>query len=204
MSLSTRPVFFEYISVMKNAKNRLKPLFRIAVLILAGMAILGYFIERGKKKSTPETNQSEIKNHSIASEKSFIPGLSAVDVYGNFEKIGFITRKDVGNELSTWTCEQETLTHNYFVEVTGIAPDKLVSIQGTFLNYSNENTDEKGRDFLGYVSTVSYEGSIPANARKWVQNNIGKNIKKIFGEVQFELFANSKSRILSITPVPRN
>ena len=55
-------------------------------------------------------------------EIKIIPGLTAVDVHGSMEKIGFQTEKNIGAEISTWRSRMSDENGDYEVTVTGNGP----------------------------------------------------------------------------------
>ena len=70
------------------------------------------------------------------------------------------------------------------------------------MNYSSADTNDKSKDFLGYVASIPYEGSKPAEAREWLKNNIHHNASITIGNVRFEIVANApRARILNVLPV---
>ncbi|MFA6335957.1 MAG: hypothetical protein WCX48_10505 [Bacteroidales bacterium] len=128
-----------------------------------------------------------------------IPGLTAVDVHGNFTNKGFSLEKRLETEVSTWTCKLSNLESEFIVVATGKDPDNIVNVQGTVLNYSDKNTSEIAKDFLGFIASLPYENSQPEVARDWVLNNIEKGGSTSIGNVKFEIIANGdKNRILNM------
>jgi hypothetical protein len=128
-----------------------------------------------------------------------IPGLSPVDVYGNLENQGFEVNKDIGTDGCFWTCTKyDALIGQYSVRVYGDTPLTVKDVQASYTNFSEEDTDEAANEFLGYISTLPFKGSIPDEAKAWVKTNIGKNGLIQYGGVNFELFGKGKNRILRI------
>lgn len=166
--------------------------------------------ETEKKKDTAEIEDEPIPE-TIEQEET-IPGLTAVDVHGNFTNKGFkLTTEhrpafsfEGGSypEETVWSCTEETSAHQTLVEVFGASPTQITSVSVTYSNYSRGSTNQGCKDVFGNVASIHYHGSQPKIARVWVKKNIGKNAKRTIGGVNFELFANApRSRMLVIQPV---
>lgn len=145
-----------------------------------------------------EPKQTEAKK-----EIKYLPGLLAVDVYGNLKNLDFdCSRVKVGSDkLLSWTCEETTNDHYYIVQIVGQDTDEIISIQATAQYYGSGDINTEVDDFLGYVASVTYADNKPAEAKAWVKQNIGKNTVTDFGSGHFELFGNGRTRILRIMPV---
>ena len=139
---------------------------------------------------------------SSAGSVKLIPGLAAVDVHGNLTDKGFTLEKELSANPSRWTCKQTTSSYEYEAIAYGKMASQITKIDATVLNYSTKDTGEIAVDFIGYIATLPYDGSSPAQAREWVKNNINNSTTTIIGTVKFEIFANSaRSRILTMTPI---
>lgn len=135
-----------------------------------------------------------------------IPGLAAVDVHGNFTNKGFTLEKRLDPVQSEWRCKDENGTRSMLVEAFGDSPTSLTMVRGTYTGYASGDVNKEAAEFLGYVSSVPYDGSRPSEARGWVERNIGSNAKTSIGGVSFELIANPTAprvRMLMITPRSR-
>ncbi len=159
--------------------------------------------------STPQQQevQKEVKNESITPAKeelkksAKIPGISAVDIYGNLENIGFsCSGPDVGSDrLAFWECKEETSEHLYLVEILGESPSEILTVQATALNYSTKPIDIIAKKFFGYVASVPYDNSDQVSAKNWVMENIAQKTNKVINGVKFTIAGNERSRILTIT-----
>ncbi len=168
--------------------------------------------ELNPKKTPPSATPtkspivSEDRPDKTPAKSKYIPGLQPVDVYLNFTNKGFTLTKDLGgrDELSGgvvnfWYCEETTSQSQSRVTVMGPSATQVESVHAmfTYSGSSASDTDKHARDFLAYVATLPYDNARPADAKVWVQSNIGKNAKTTIGGVSFELFANApRARIL--------
>lgn len=134
-----------------------------------------------------------------------IPGLQPTDVYLNFTNKGFSLTKNLQREQCAWFCTEETLGHSSTVTVYGNGPTDVTLCRGMYVKNGTNGLDREAAEFLGYLASITYDGSQPADARAWVVNNIGKNATMTIGGVSFELIASPSapnSRVLQITPAP--
>jgi hypothetical protein len=129
-----------------------------------------------------------------------IPGLTAVDVYGNFTNKGFILEKNFTPEGSSWICKSSDAESEFIVDVYGSSPTNIINIRGTVLNYSTKKTTDIAKDFLGYLASIPYENSHPEIAKEWILNNIERGGTTVISNVKFEILANGeRNRILNIS-----
>jgi hypothetical protein len=120
-----------------------------------------------------------------------IPGLTAVDVHGSMEKIGFQTEKNIGANISTWRSKMSDETGDYEVVVTGNGPQKLVSVDGRYSTLSNPNM-VSATQFMQYVSTVPYQGANPEAAKAWVGSHAEKGGDTLINGVKFRITPHDK------------
>lgn len=155
-----------------------------------------------------DVSQEAPESAELVMRRSVIPGLKPVDVYGNFTKKGFTLEKDFFDpQQPIWRCIEETQRHRMMVEVFGRSGSDVTLVRGTFFNYSAQDTDESAADFLGYVASIPYEESQPANAKSWVLKSIGTNATATIAGVSLELIANSdapRCRMLIIQPAGKS
>lgn len=151
-------------------------------------------LDNSRQKSAVSKNQTP-----ITKDNDTIPGMSAVDVYGNLKKLGFTCDgPDVFEGRAFWECKEETNEHLFSVEILGNSATEILSVQATALNYSNKQTDSIAKDFLGYVASIPYENSKQANAKDWVIKNVSQNTNTVISGVRFTMVENDRSRILTI------
>ncbi len=197
----------------KTSKPWYKKWWAIALFVFFGLVVIGSLANNDNSTSqqnTPATQQQEkqakVKNEPITPAKeeqkksAIIPGISAVDVYGNLKNIGFsCSGPDVGSDgLASWECKEKTSEHMYLVEILGKGPSEILSVQATALNYSSKSTDIVTKDFFGYVASVPYDNSDQVSAKNWVIKNIAQKTNKVIGGVRFTIAGNERSRILTI------
>jgi len=186
-----------------------KKLWVISIMVFLGFLVIGSVIGGDNANSQPDVlivpNKKE--NTEISGEmkeapkpSAILPGISAVDVYGNLEDIGFsCVGPIVGSDgLVYWECKEETSEHMYFVEILGESSSKILTVQATALNYGNASTVVVAQDFFGYVASVPYENSDQVFARSWVKDNISQKTNTIIHGVRFSLAGNERSKILTV------
>lgn len=131
--------------------------------------------------------------------EQYIPGIAGVDVYGNLKDRGFSVNREFGKGAVFWTCESSNPLASYRVDVTARTPTQVMYVSGTLLYSGDKQADPFAKPFFGYLATLPYTGSNPEEARKWVEKNIGNiGAKTSFGDVEFLISGNEKSRILQL------
>jgi hypothetical protein len=197
----------------KTSKPWYKKWWAITLFVFLGLIVIGSLAGNDnstKQQNTPATQQqekqAEVKNEPVTPVKeepkksATIPGISAVDVYGNLKNIGFsCSGPEVGSDrLVSWECKEDTSEHMYLVEILGEGPSEILTIQATALNYSTKSTDIVAKDFFGYVASVPYDNSDQVSAKNWVIENIAQKTNKVISGVRFTIAGNERSRILTI------
>jgi hypothetical protein len=132
-----------------------------------------------------------------------IPGIAAVDVHGNLEKLGFQTTRIFNEDEILWTSKSEDRVATFIAEILGNGPTKIKSVRATAIVNDPSRVEEDSSEFLSYIASVRYDNADPIAARKWVRENITSSSKTIINGVQFEIFANAPAvRMIRITPSP--
>jgi len=195
--------------INKKFKFHLSKIVRIIVIILC-LIIFGATVEKSdisdnQQTKTQKKEQTEIQNESVIATKKenksiTIPGISAVDIYGNLDNIWFKCNwPTTYNWEVFWQCEETTTEHSYIVEIVGTAYNKITSIQATALNYSSKSTKSVTEEFLWYIASVPYVSANPELAKSWVIENITQSTNKIINGVKFTIAGNERSRMLTIS-----
>lgn len=131
-------------------------------------------------------------------EIRIIPGLTAVDVHGNMEKIGFETQKNLGSEIATWTSIKSDENGDYKVTVTGNGPEKITSVDANYTKLSSPKM-EIAAQFMQFVSSLPYTGANPEAAKAWVNDHAKKGGDTLISGVKFRITArDNTSRSLYI------
>ncbi len=131
--------------------------------------------------------------------QSGVPGITPVDVYLNYTKLGFKLTKISNSGGYLWTCKEVTDDHTFIVEIYSSDINSVTSIRATAINHDPEqDTDDVAKDFLGHVATTPFDGNQPAKMRDWVKNNMGRTGKLSGGDVKIEMIAKPSVRILII------
>ncbi len=125
-----------------------------------------------------------------------IPGLTASDVHGNFTNKGFVLEKLIDSDYSEWTVAKENSSFKQTVKAIGVSPSQIVNVIAESMDFDSD--EGRAADFLGYVASIPYKGSKPAEARKWVEDHINEESSTDIGGVIFKISGNDKVRILAI------
>ena len=129
-----------------------------------------------------------------------IPGISAVDIYGNLKDLGFeCTGPDVDDEkLVWWECKEEATDHNYMVSILGKSSTEILTIEASAVNYGTGDSNKVLGDFLSYMATVKYDNSEPEKTRNWVKENLNQNTDTVIGGVRLTITGNERSKTLIV------
>ncbi len=129
-----------------------------------------------------------------------LPGLQAADIKVSLEERDFNctqAEKFKTANLYVWTCQQETGSFLFRVDIYGETLTTVDYISVTALDYSGLNSNLSG-EFLGFIATVPYDGAEPIKAREWVSKNILGEQSTTFGQVRYEIYGPSEAKILTI------
>ncbi len=179
-------------------KNRIKYILVTTLLVIVVIAILG------NDKQNNQLQMKQKNNAGMSSKIQSIPGIYAVDIYGNLKQKGFKctdvkTTNIESKQIVSWTCTDTDKTKEYIVEITGTAHNKIFYIQAAVLNYGQEKIEEVAKDFLSYIASIPYKNSKPDEAQLWVQKNITQDQAEIvISDVHFRIYSNNRAKILSI------
>jgi hypothetical protein len=125
-----------------------------------------------------------------------IPGLTAVDVHGNFTNKGFTLDKNIGAESSTWTCHSADGDKDYSVKIFGKSASDIDRIDAMVMFAEPDNNS---RQFIGYAASVTYTGSNGPAATQWATDHFDTGGDTTIGSVRFVLIkGNETSRILKM------
>lgn len=139
-------------------------------------------------------------------QKPTIPGLAAVDIYGNFRDRGFTCVGPKGpvsddpDRMIWWECADESNSHSFTVEVFAYSPTRIISVEAWSASLTGSGATALAKPFLGFAASLPYDGSSPAEARAWVESNVGRETRRQFGGVQYQLNSKAQVRWLRITP----
>ncbi|MCG2726166.1 MAG: zinc ribbon domain-containing protein [Elusimicrobia bacterium] len=192
----------------RQASKGLSDCLIVLFLMIGGCSVIAFIASNKSdeirlKGSSSSSNVSKRNQAASVSsiQKAYIPNLEAVDVYGNLTKKGFILKRESTDNRLKWVCSEKKSGHNYTVEIRGNNSDKIYLVEATALNYSHISTNQKVKDFLGYVASVPYENAKQALASNWVKSNIHHNSSIVISGIKFEIIANSdRARMLLISP----
>jgi len=130
-----------------------------------------------------------------------IPGLAAVDVYGNLKPRGFTCEDRAGAAGGwLWTCKDETAQRSFVVDITARAATRIQHVSATALDFGSGNPTDTAREFLLFVATLPYEGARPDDAKAWVATNLDSpEASTTIGGATLTLRAVERSRNLTIS-----
>ena len=139
---------------------------------------------------------------SVTSLGSPIPGLTAADVKLNIEERGFTCEgPTLFLDGVDYVCEDASDPMvDYRVEITGMSPTDIRSVDATILWYGDKaELDARADEFLGYIATLPYGGATPEKARAWVKAHATGTAT--FGGAKYELSTagTGLARVLTIT-----
>lgn len=154
--------------------------------------------------STVGSTSSSASIQTSDTTATYIPGLQPVDVYLNFEKQGFETKKSLGGDYgSSWVSTSSEIGIDYTVEVYSEKDiTKVSSVKATaLLNGSVEKDITAVKPFIKYASSLPYTNADPSKAAQWIEDNFNNDkASTVIGGVKFEIFSPTQLvRIMRIS-----
>lgn len=125
----------------------------------------------------------------LKKEDPSIPGIFAVDLTGNLETRGFVITKRLGGEQSEWTAKSNAAGFEFTAQAFGSSPTKVTAVDATAMGPPKMN--KNCVEFLSFVGSLTYDGSDPKAAQKWITDNFSTRANKpttVIGPCKFELF----------------
>jgi len=142
------------------------------------------------------SNSSE---QSVAKDEEtpkYIPGIAAIDVYGNFEKKGFTLDKDLASDHCTYTCSRTDGDNVYTVRALGKDASSINKVEAS-VNFVKKDDDVS--QFIGYAASVPYTGSASSAATQWAIEHFASGGDTTIGTVRFVLTAATPTaRVLAL------
>lgn len=163
--------FFLFILAMKTVPDDVETPANVNQNISANL-------ESNQGKNTYDANGNPVstKNETEVpenKESKIIAGISPVDVYGSFEKMGFETDKDIDSEGAIFRNKHSSKGIDYNVETyceKGVNDVTSVSLQATrMLPQYNKVADMK--QFLKYGCSIPYDGYDVEKVSKFIDDN---------------------------------
>lgn len=170
------------------------------VIYLTMLMVLLFFLIIAKLgvKDSDLSNDNDIEqNESVESsntdskpsESKYIEGLTAVDVYGNFENIGFAIDKRLSGNIKEWICTLDDNGISYRVVVLGDSPSRIISVEGIAI-LNNSSIDISGsKQFFKYLSTIPYANSNPEKVKSMIDSYFNSNGSVSVGGITFSIKA---------------
>lgn len=164
------------------------------IIILVIILFLGYCTLSSNNK----THRDIIKINTNGIDLSFytIPGITPEDVWGNFKNNGWEKESLISdtNELVTWNMTTENNNVKQIVQIIGIPNAEFISARGTIISQNKNKLINIATNTLGYLASIPYKNSSPANAKHWVEQNINKKeAEKIINGVKFKILSPTNS-----------
>jgi hypothetical protein len=144
----------------------------------------GNRISNSQTKDTKEENKDD-------KDSKIISGIEPVDVYGNFEKIGFITSKNIDADGATFINTSSSNGIDFNVETyceSGVNDVTSISLQATKM-YPQNNKVGDMKSFLKYGCSIPYDGAEPEKVSQFIDNNYFNNKASIIiSGVKFTIY----------------
>jgi hypothetical protein len=176
------------------------------VVVLGVLALFAYAATRkpnpGTNHSTNQSTPTPTSTAAVApAAPNAIPGLAAVDMYGNLTNKGFKLQTAYGDRSTgtSWTCKSTESGCDLTADCYGETPTAIQNIRGIVENTNQGDPIPVAKEFLGYLATLPYDGSDPAKAKKWVEDHVGEVTETVIGGVRFELKGSRFVRMLIMT-----
>ena len=135
---------------------------------------------------------------------ALIPGLWPADVTENMKTRGFeCSGVQEGQDYLVWSCTRNSEDAMLRVDIYGRTLTSIDMIEAASLQFGVPD-DELSTEFLGFVSTMPYDGASPDAARAWVRETLptlqgaGDVRSATFGGVEYRLLGIPTARTLEI------
>jgi hypothetical protein len=188
LGLALIPPIFEFIKKhLPILGKRYAGLFAVVLLLaLAGKSLNNKISQSINVDSLPPKNTAETTTY------KFIPGIKPYDIYGNFEKKGFTTDKQISADGSFFTNESNTggILYNVGTSCLNSASEvSEVRLSATRVDPQfNKEIDMKA--FLKFGCSIPYDNSDQEKVKQWIEENYFKDKSNIIiSGVKFTLFA---------------
>ena len=160
-----------------------------------------------KPKPGPVAGNSGVQSDA-STPRRVLPGLTGVDLHGNLTSKGFKLETLYGDSTTpgiSWHCTSTQNGCDLSAAGSGSTASELQSITASVSHRSAGDPLPVAREFLGYIATLEYDGSKPAEAREWVRKHIPENdATTTIGPVRFTIKGTKWARILIMEPAKPN
>lgn len=121
-----------------------------------------------------------------------IKGLQPVDVYMNFEKMGYTTNKSLLGDIKSWISTNALPGGTLRVETNSSDTNTVEFVRATAM-VDVTGDIENTRDFFKTVVSLPFEGSDYKANIKWLNENFNKiEVDTVFNGIKFTLRSPSK------------
>lgn len=135
---------------------------------------------------------------------ALVPGLWPADVTENMKARGFeCSGVQDGQDYLVWSCTRNSEVAMLRVDIYGRTLTSIDMIEAASLQFGVPD-DALSTEFLGFVSTMQYDGANPDAARAWVRETLptlqgaGDVRSATFGGVDYRLYGIPTARTLEI------
>lgn len=165
--------------------------WKIGITIVAALLFLISIASKDNSKTEYVTKEEKPIEETIIKTKH-IPGITPVDVYLSFEKIGFTTEKQISSNGSFWfnDLEEKGLTCN----VRTSCEDGVNEVDHIRLNITRSNPQfnniKSMKPFLKYGCSIPFDGNDPEKVNNFIDENYyNDKAKFVISGVKFTIFA---------------
>ena len=159
----------------------------IVVIVLSFSIIAVFIVNSSKSKVDDNVN--------------YLPGMKEYDLAGNLIDKGFKCKFTPGDLQDEHRCTLSKSDHEVTVEIFGNYSN-IRTVDAVVLNYSKRSNASVARPYLGFIGSIPYDGSTPAEARSWVEHNLTKKkAEKVFQNIKFSIFGKARARFLRISAI---
>lgn len=121
-----------------------------------------------------------------------IKGLQPVDVYMNFEKMGYTTDKSLLGDIKSWTSTNALPGGTLRVETNSSDTNTVEFVRATAM-VDVTGDIQNTKDFFKTVASLPFEGSDYKANIKWLNENFNKiEVDTVFNGIKFTLRSPSK------------
>lgn len=149
--------------------------------------------------NSAETSTDSVIVDSYSNSPSYIPGLTAVDVHGNFKNIGFRIDKNFSGDIYEWICTLDDNGVSYRVTILGDSPYKILSVTGIAILSNTDLSISVSKDFFKYLCSIPYDNNNSSLVQNWLLSNFNGSSSTSVSGVEFSIHSpSSVSKMLTV------
>jgi len=141
------------------------------------------------------------------STQETIPGITTAYIKSIMEEQNFeceIAYSPINSDpYYKWECRREDLNKSMLLEMWATSFSSVTLVRTRIIQFSSPSVNV-AINYLGFISTLPYDGSNPQKAKEWVEDTIPKisgdgDVREtIIGNVKFQLYGSSSNYSLKI------